>query len=62
MGKGSLVMLRSVLDIYGWPIQVNYRGQHIYQTWMGALCSIITAILIVLNSASLITALLNGSR
>ena len=51
----------SGLDFYGHPVGVNYRGSHTYGTKLGALCSIMTTVLICINSATLIASFANKS-
>mmetsp|Transcript_12736 Transcript_12736/g.17156 ORF Transcript_12736/g.17156 Transcript_12736/m.17156 type:complete len:164 (-) Transcript_12736:1228-1719(-) len=43
-------------DIYGQPITVQYRGSDTLKTRMGALCTLITYILLLINMIALIKA------
>ena len=47
--------LTSGLDFYGHPVGVHYRGSGSYSTKLGALCSIITVLLIVINTLDIWT-------
>ena len=48
-------------DIYGHPIGVNYRGDGSYKTRLGALCTLTTYALIMMNLTILSTAFFDGS-
>ena len=41
--------LASGLDFYGHPVGVRYRGSGAYSTKLGALCSLITVVLVLIN-------------
>ena len=60
--KNSLEKFITALDIYGWPIEVNYRGSQVYRTRLGALSSLITYFLIVYNTINLLIALFDNTR
>ena len=47
------------LDIYGHQIGVNYRGQGTYTTKLGALLSIATLVLSMINLSTLLDAFIN---
>ena len=49
-------------DIFGSPIGVHYRGDGSYQTRLGAFCTIVTYVLIVINTTALIQAFLDNSK
>ena len=49
-------------DIFGQAITVNYKGSDAYRTKMGALCTILTYVLILINGISLVEGFLNGSK
>ena len=49
-------------DIYGHSVAVNYKGNGVYQTRLGAIVTLATYVLMLFNLATLITAFLNGSR
>ena len=49
-------------DIYGHAIGVNYKGSGVYQTWLGAICTLITYSLMLLNLTNLMTAFSDGSK
>lgn len=53
--------LTSWLDFYGHPVGVHYRGSGVYKTKLGALCSLITAVLILVNTISISTKFANNS-
>ena len=57
----SFSKLISSLDIYGWPIHVNYGGKEVYKTSMGVFCSFVTYALIIYNFAALSLGFLDGS-
>ena len=41
------------LDIYGHRIGVQYRGETVYKTYLGAFFSIISFVIIVINAANI---------
>lgn len=41
------------LDIFGHPIGVHYRGRSVYQTKLGALCTILSYALMLVNTVTL---------
>ena len=49
-------------DIYGHAVGVNYRGRSSFQTRMGALCTISTYLLLMVNMVNLFIAYNDGSR
>ena len=56
----DLNMLKAVrtlknLDVYGHKVGVRYRGNETYTTILGGLCSILTLVLVVINTANLIS-------
>ena len=48
--------------MYGHPIGVHYRGSGSYGTVLGSVCSLATLVLIVINTASLVTAFFDHSE
>ena len=38
-------------DVYGTPIGVHYKGQDSFKTGLGALCTLATYVLIMVNTA-----------
>ena len=63
MGKAS--KLESLIvdqDIFGHVIGVHYRGRDAYKTKLGALCTLATYVLIVINLVTLIGAFIDGSN
>ena len=49
-------------DIYGHPVGINYRGSDSFQTKMGALCTLATLIVVIVNSSSLVKAFFDSSK
>ena len=49
-------------DVYGHPVGINYRGSDSFQTKMGALCTLATLIVVIVNSTSLGKAFFDGSK
>ena len=49
-------------DIYGHAIGVHYRGSDAYKTRLGALFTLVTYILMAINTVSLIIVYRDGSR
>ena len=45
----------TALDIYGHPIGVNNRGSSVYKTNLGTIVTLLTYILIMINTVDLIT-------
>ena len=63
MGKGNkLVDLIVNQDIFGHEIKVNYRNSDTFKTSLGALCTIATYTLIIINFVTLLTAFIDGSN
>ena len=63
MGKGSRISeFFTSFDIYGHPIGVHYKGSDTFQTRMGALCTLITYVLMTVNFISLVKAFQDGSK
>ena len=48
--------------MYGHAIGVHYRGSDAYQTRLGALCTIVTYALMLVNLVTLSTAFNDGSK
>ena len=42
--------LASRLDFYGHSVGVHYRGSGTYKTKFGALCSLLTVVLVLMNT------------
>lgn len=36
-------------DVFGHPIRVNYKGRNTFQTKLGAFCTLITALLMLVS-------------
>ena len=49
-------------DIYGYAVGVNYKGSGVFQTRLGALCTIITYTLMIVNLTNLLIAFTDGSK
>ena len=49
-------------DIYGHPVGVNYRGSGSYKTKRGALCTLATLILVLMNLTTLVRIFFDGSK
>ena len=49
-------------DIFGQSITVNYKGSDAYRTKLGALCTIMTYVLILINGVALVEGFLDGSK
>ena len=49
-------------DIFGHGIGVNYRGSGAYKTLPGALCSLVTKVLILYNLILLLTDFFDGKN
>ena len=49
-------------DMYGHAIGVHYRGSDAYQTRLGALCTLVTYALMLVNLITLSTAFSDGSK
>ena len=49
MSSGML----TVLDMYGHPITIKHQGQSVYRTKLGSLVTLLTYVLIVINSVDL---------
>ena len=60
MGKLEDLILRQ--DIYGHAVGVHYRGSGSYQTRLGALCTLITYMFIILNLVTVMSAFKDGSN
>ena len=50
------------LDIFGFPIGVNYKGEGSYNTLLGAFCTTSVYALILFNFVALVTSLFDGSN
>ena len=42
-------------DIFGLPVNLNYRGRDTFKTKLGAMCSLLTYVLISINLVNLAT-------
>ena len=62
MAKGAISDFLVGQDMYGQAIGVHYKGSDTYQTRLGALCTIITYVLMAFNLATLIQAYSDGSN
>ena len=49
-------------DIFGQPIAVLYKGSDNYRTKLGGICTILSAVLILINTVILIQGFFNGNR
>ena len=49
-------------DIFGHAIGVHYRGSGAFKTRLGAFCTIVTKVLIIVNLVSLFIAFRDGSN
>ena len=50
------------LDIFGHPVGVNYKGNGVYQTKLGAFITIVTQSLMIFNLITLCIAFYDRSR
>ena len=57
----KLVDLMVAWDMYGQPISVNYRGDAVFKTKVGAFCSFATYALIIFNLVALVESFFDGS-
>ena len=48
-------------DMYGHPIGVNYRGSETYGTVLGSVFSLLTLVLVCINTAKLTTSFVDHS-
>ena len=53
MAKSSFVKFLVNRDVFGQPITVLYKGQETYRTKMGAFCTILVSVLVLVNSIML---------
>ena len=51
----------SGIDLYGHPIGVHYNGSGTFSTILGSLCSIVTLVLIAINTVNLCTKFVDHS-
>ena len=58
---GRLEKMLVDLDMYGHTIGVTYQGSDSYKTRIGALITLITYVLMTINSVSLLIAFNDGS-
>ena len=49
-------------DIYGYAIGVNYQGKGVYQTRLGAMCTFISYVLMIVITLNLSIAFSDGSK
>ena len=49
------------IDLYGYPIGLNYKGSGSFSTILGSLCSILTIVLIAINTVSIGTKFMDHS-
>ena len=54
MAKGSFVKFLVNRDVFGQPISVQYKGSSSYKTKVGALCTIIITVIMIINTAILV--------
>lgn len=59
---GNMADWLKSFDFYAHPIGVNYRGSGSYPTGLGSLCSLATTVLVLINTANLITSFRDHSR
>ena len=50
------------LDTFGRPLSVNYKGSDTYKTKLGALCTVISYVLMSVNLFNLITTFVSNSN
>lgn len=62
MVKSSFKKFLVNLDIFGQPITVLYKGSDTYKTKIGALCTILVTVLILINTVMLAKGYINNSR
>ena len=49
-------------DVFGQPITVLYKGSETYKTKVGALCSVLVTVLVVINTVILAQGYISQSR
>ena len=49
-------------DIYGHQVQMNYRGDGMFKTNVGGLLSLATVVLVIINTAGLVTQFVDRSE
>ena len=49
-------------DIFGQPVGVNYEGSDSFKTKVGALITVLTYLVMLMNLSTLLTAFADGSR
>ena len=50
------------LDLFGQPIRVNYKGSTTFQTVLGGICTLLYAVMILINFYQLSVAFKDGSN
>ena len=62
MSVKKLMKMVSGFDIYGHPIEINYKGDNQYRTLLGAFCTLAVYGLIMFNAISLFQAFRDDSK
>ena len=60
--KGKIEDFLVGQDAYGQAVSINYRGSDSFKTKLGALCTLITTVIMLVNFGSLMSAYTKGSR
>ena len=50
------------LDIFGHPIEINYRGEGTFKTLLGSFCTVAIIVLMTINTVTLTTAYMDNSN
>ena len=62
MAKSSLMKFLVNRDIFGQPISVLYKGSDTYKTKLGAICTILTSVLVLVNTIMLTEGFINHTQ
>ena len=60
--KGKIEDFLVGQDAYGQAVSINYRGSDSFKTRLGALCTLITTVMMLFNFGTLMTAYREGSK
>ena len=62
MPKNSFVKFFVNRDIFGQPISILYKGSNTYKTKLGALCTILVSVLVLVNTLILTEGFINHTQ
>ena len=62
MAKSSFVKFLVNRDVFGQPITVLYKGSQTYKTKIGALCTVLVTVLVLVNTVMLAEGYISQSR